>query len=71
MLLAMAFSFALHFVILYIPALADIFGIVALTADDWVICFYFSAPVCLISELLKLVGRMRNSAAAVQDQKDK
>jgi Ca2+-transporting ATPase len=68
LLLAMAFSFALHFVILYIPMLADIFGIVALTADDWLLCFYFSAPVCIISELLKMVGRVRNSRNEVEDK---
>lgn len=68
LLLAMAFSFALHFVILYIPMLADIFGIVALTADDWLLCFYFSAPVCFISELLKMVGRVRNRRNEVEDK---
>lgn len=68
LLLAMAFSFALHFVILYVPALAEIFGIVPLTPGDWLICFYFSAPVCLISEVLKLIGRVRH---ARQEREDK
>jgi len=68
LLLAMAFSFALHFVILYVPVLADIFGIVPLTLDDWVICFFFSAPVCLISEALKFVGRVRHSMIEKSDK---
>jgi Ca2+-transporting ATPase len=57
---AMAISFGLHFVILYIPALADIFNIVPLTLQDWVIVFLFSFPVILIDEVLKFVGRQIN-----------
>lgn len=53
----------------YIPALANIFGIVALTPGDWLICFYFSAPVCLISEILKLIGRIRNSRNQMEDKR--
>ena len=36
LLLAMAVSFGLHFVILYIPVLAQIFSITPLTVNDWV-----------------------------------
>lgn len=57
LLMAMALSFALHFVILYVPFLAGIFQIVPLTWNDWIVVFVFSFPVILIEEGLKFVGR--------------
>ena len=59
LLLAMAVSFGLHFVILYVPFLADIFSIVPLTVNDWIVVTAFSFPVVLIDECLKAVGRAR------------
>ena len=46
-----------HFVILYIPALATIFGVVPLTMHDWMLVMAFSFPVILIDEILKFIGR--------------
>ena len=63
LLLAMAVSFAMHFVILYVPFLANIFDIVPLTYDDWWLVFVFSFPVILLDEVLKLVGRMTREKA--------
>jgi len=63
LLLAMALSFGLHFVILYTPILAQIFSIVPLTVNDWVVVLAFSFPVIIIDEILKFVGRMRQRAA--------
>ena len=63
LLLAMTSSFALHFVILYVPALADLFNIFPLDFKDWMICLAFAAPVILIDEVLKAVGRARTNAA--------
>jgi len=57
LLAAMALSFGLHCVILYVPALAAIFSIVPLSANEWALVLLFAAPVCLIDEVLKLVGR--------------
>lgn len=47
----------LHFVILYIPMLADIFSIVPLSLNEWALVMLFSSPVILIDEILKFVGR--------------
>jgi len=58
LLLAMGVSFALHFLILYIPFLATIFSIVPLTFQDWVVVFAFSFPVIIIDEILKFFGRL-------------
>lgn len=61
LLLAMAASFVLHFVILYVPFLASIFKIAPLTVDEWLLVIYFSLPVIFIDEFLKFVGRIMNS----------
>ncbi|KAF6153678.1 hypothetical protein GIB67_000911 [Kingdonia uniflora] len=59
LLLAMSVSFGLHFLILYVPFLADVFGIVPLSSNEWVLVILVSAPVILIDEVLKFIGRNR------------
>ncbi|KAJ7961752.1 Calcium-transporting ATPase [Quillaja saponaria] len=59
LLVAMAVSFGLHCLILYIPFLASVFGVVPLTLNEWFLVILFSAPVILIDEILKLVGSRR------------
>ncbi|KAK4793396.1 hypothetical protein SAY86_023831 [Trapa natans] len=59
LLVAMAFSLGLHCLILYVPFFADIFGIVPLSLNEWILVILVSCPVILIDELLKLVARMR------------
>lgn len=57
LMLAMSVSFGLHFLILYIPFLANIFGIVPLSVNEWLLVLAVSLPVILIDEVLKFVGR--------------
>ncbi|KAK6142054.1 hypothetical protein DH2020_013883 [Rehmannia glutinosa] len=57
LLLAMAVSFGLHFLILYVPFLAQIFGIVPLSLNEWLLVLAVAFPVILIDEVLKFVGR--------------
>ncbi|KAL6131123.1 PREDICTED: calcium-transporting ATPase, endoplasmic reticulum-type [Fragaria vesca subsp. vesca] len=59
LLVAMSASFGLHCLILYIPFLADVFGVVPLNLNEWLLVVMISAPVILIDEVLKLVGRSR------------
>merc|ERR1719178_425265 len=54
---AMALSFSLHFVILYVPMFNVVFNISALSLDQWIIVFKFSLPVLLVDEALKFVAR--------------
>jgi Ca2+-transporting ATPase len=56
--LAIAASMGIHCVILYVPVLAEIFSIVPLNFDDWILVTAFSMPVIFIDEVLKFVGRI-------------
>lgn len=60
LLLAMSVSFGLHFLILYVPFLAQIFGVVPLSLNEWLLVVAVAFPVILIDEVLKLVGRYRS-----------
>uniref|UniRef100_A0A7C8YDM9 Cation-transporting P-type ATPase C-terminal domain-containing protein n=1 Tax=Opuntia streptacantha TaxID=393608 RepID=A0A7C8YDM9_OPUST len=57
LLIAMSFSLGLHCLIMYVPVLANVFGIVPLTLSEWVLVILVSAPVILIDEALKSMGR--------------
>lgn len=57
LLLAMSVSFGLHFLILYVPFLAQVFSIVPLSLNEWLLVLAVSFPVILIDEVLKFVGR--------------
>ena len=62
LLLAMSVSFGLHFLILYVPFLAQIFGIVPLSLNEWLLVVAVAFPVILIDEVLKFVGRCTSGA---------
>ncbi|THU50052.1 hypothetical protein C4D60_Mb06t16010 [Musa balbisiana] len=64
LLLAMSISFGLHFLILYVPFLAQVFGIVPLSFNEWLLVLVVAFPVILIDEVLKFVGRCTNSSGA-------
>ncbi len=57
LLLAMVVSFAMHFVILYVDFLADMFNVTPLDWNEWKVVLAFSLPVIFIEEILKFVGR--------------
>ncbi|XP_072996865.1 calcium-transporting ATPase 1, endoplasmic reticulum-type-like [Typha latifolia] len=62
LLLAMSVSFGLHFLILYVPFLAQVFGIVPLSLNEWLLVLAVAFPVVLIDEVLKFVGRCMNAS---------
>jgi Ca2+-transporting ATPase len=57
LLMAISVSFGLHFLILYVPFLANIFGIVPLSLSEWCLVVIVSLPMILIDEVLKLIRR--------------
>eukprot|EP00931_Biecheleriopsis_adriatica_P020101 TRINITY_DN13521_c1_g1_i1.p1 TRINITY_DN13521_c1_g1~~TRINITY_DN13521_c1_g1_i1.p1 ORF type:complete len:1040 (-),score=270.85 TRINITY_DN13521_c1_g1_i1:70-3189(-) len=57
LIVAASISIGFHLVILYIPVLANIFGVVPLTGHDWLLVMAFSVPVIFIDEVLKFIGR--------------
>ncbi|BBH06064.1 ER-type Ca2+-ATPase 1 [Prunus dulcis] len=57
LLVAMSVSFGLHFLILYVPFLAQVFGIVPLSLNEWLLVLAVALPVIVLDEILKLVGR--------------
>ncbi|KAK1427156.1 hypothetical protein QVD17_15839 [Tagetes erecta] len=62
LLIAMCVSFGLHFLILYVPFLARVFGIVPLSFNEWLLVLAVALPVILIDEILKFVGRVTNGS---------
>jgi len=62
LLLAIAASIGLHVMIVYVPFMNTIFGIAPLNLYEWGLVFGFSAPVILIDEILKIIGRAMNAA---------
>ena len=57
LLWSICLSMLLHFAVLYIPALAAIFGVTPLTTSDWLKVVCLSAPVIPLEEALKWVQR--------------
>lgn len=57
LLVAMCLSFGLHFVVMYVPFLADVFSIVPLSFNEWLLVVAYALPVVFIDEVLKFVGR--------------
>lgn len=51
LLVAMAVSLGLHAVILYVPFLADVFSIVPLSLNEWLLVLAYSLPVILLEEV--------------------
>jgi len=62
LLLAIAGSIGLHIMIVYVPWMATIFGIAAMNTSEWILVLAFSAPVLIIDEILKVIGRSMNEA---------
>lgn len=59
LLVAMSVSLGLHCLILYIPFVAEVFGVAPLSLNEWFLVILISVPVILIDEVLKLVVRSR------------
>ena len=56
-LIACALSFALHFMIVYVPFFASIFHVAPLNQEEWLHVLYASFPVIVLDETLKFISR--------------
>ncbi|PWN46693.1 endoplasmic reticulum calcium transporter [Violaceomyces palustris] len=54
---AIVLSMALHFMILYVPVLRELFVITPLNLEEWKAVVYLSAPVLLLDEVCKWITR--------------
>ena len=57
LLLGVTVPFLLHLAVLYVPALATIFGLAPLTQREWGVIVRFALPILVLEECLKWVGR--------------
>ncbi|GAW79113.1 calcium-transporting ATPase [Plasmodium gonderi] len=71
LVLATIGSLLLHFMILYIPPLAKIFGVVALTSYDWFLVFLWSFPVIVIDEIIKFYAKRQLNKGLSSSTKQK
>lgn len=71
LLLAMSVSFGLHFLILYVPFLAQVFGIVPLSLNEWLLVLLVTLPVILIDEGLKFIGRCTSGVHSSESRTQK
>ncbi|CAN0446547.1 unnamed protein product, partial [Ascophyllum nodosum] len=54
LLAGVAFPFALHLAVLYLPGVGETFGVTPLTWDDWTYVLRFAAPILVVEEVLKV-----------------
>lgn len=52
-----ALPFSIHLAVLYSPLMNKIFGVCPLTSDDWLTVVKWAAPIVLLDEVLKAIGR--------------
>lgn len=60
LLLAIASSLALHYMIVYVPFFNGVFSIYRLNLYEWGLVLAFASPVILIDEVLKFFSRGSN-----------
>jgi len=71
LMMAIAWSMALHFMILYVPFFNTVFQICPLGWEEWVAVLKISIPVVLMDEVLKFVSRNYVDVSPLADKKNK
>lgn len=67
---AISLSIFLHYLILYIPSLAKIFGVAPLNLEEWLAVISLSLPVIFIDEILKFITRRSEPRTKAKAKKD-
>ena len=67
LVLAIISSMLLHMAILHIEVLQQIFDIAALNWDEWQMVLIISAPILILDEGLKYLGRMQTKTKTKKD----
>jgi len=67
--LACLLSLLLHFAVVYIPFLANIFHVSPLNTEEWGAVFWISFPVIFVDEILKLISRNFSERSRVEGKK--
>jgi len=68
---AMALSMTLHFVILHVEILSQVFQVTPLNLEEWLAVIKISVPVILIDETLKFVARKYVEVPVVESKQRK
>lgn len=71
LLVAISFSMILHFAILYIPFMNQVFGIMPLDQKEWILVLIFSFPVVLLDEFMKIFVRIMRKNNLDDDEQKK
>lgn len=69
LLIAIAVSLALHFVVLHVEPLPMMFRVCPLNCNEWTTVVYMSFPVVIIDEVLKFIARKRFEAGELTTNK--
>jgi len=65
-----ALPLGLHLALLYTP-LRSLFGLTALTLNDWATVLAYALPILLVDEVLKAAGRLLQDSQQAADRKKK
>jgi len=72
LVLGVAVPMLLHLAVVYssklgLPGLGESFGMVPLSIENWIAILKWSAPVLIVEEVLKAIGRKINSKQKTKD----
>jgi len=70
LIVAILFSMVLHFAILYVPFLNEVFGIMPLDKSEWILVLLFSFPVILLDEFMKIFVRIMRQNTKLEELKN-
>jgi len=69
--LAISSSMALHFMILYIPGLRNLFGVSSLSFTEWMWVLFYSFPIIIIDEIMKIIQKVYNGVEGIRRKETK